>query len=102
MRTIADILTEKLLRIKGASEAAARPENFLTVEARLTALPATISDPAITPKHRVVEYSIYDTDAQRSAWTWETGNGTLKIDGMLARETDIKVVLAKPTAAIGG
>lgn len=102
MRTIADILTEKLLRIKGASEAAAVPENFLTVEATITALPVTIRDSAITPKHRVVEYSIFDEEAHKEAWTWETGSGTLTISGTLSKTTGIKMVLAKPTAIIGG
>lgn len=102
MRTIAEILTEKLLRIKGATESAARPEDFITVEATLTALPVAISNSAITPTHRVVEYSIFDEEAHEEAWTWETGQGTLTIDGTLAKETDIKLVLAKPTAIIGG
>lgn len=102
MRMIEEFLTEKLLRIKGASEGAERPEDFITVEATLTALPVTISDPAITPKHRVVEYSIFDEEAHKEAWTWETGSGTLTISGALAKDTDIKMVLAKPTAIIGG
>lgn len=101
MKTIEGILTEKLHWIKGATEGTV-PEDFYTVEATISELPVTVTNSAITAKHRVVECSVFDAGAQAGPWTWETGDGMFIITGELGRATAFKAVLAKPTAIIGG
>lgn len=100
---IEKILTEKLYRIKSATESAETiPEDFLALETEATELPITITDPEITPDHRVVKCSASPPNAQRGPWAWETGDGAITISGNTVGATSIRIVLAKPKTIIGG
>ena len=58
-----------------------------------SALPITITDSRITSYHYVLETELSNADAQTNDWTITTGTGTMTVDGSIADETTLRVIL---------
>ena len=74
--------------------------DVLKVSASLTSLPKTIYSTKITADHVATRMEASTPSAWVGEWTVTTGSGTLTIDGTLSGETDVVIVLEKPSASI--
>lgn len=76
-------------------DAAIGRNNLFFSVSNLSSLPHTITNTAITTRHRVVNCVLSNTLAQPSDWSYSTSAGSITISGTISGTTNVYLNLAE-------